>query len=88
MATNDFNIPYGQVRDRKTVAILKGYFKRRLFAYDASDLVEYIGYHYMPGAATDLSDWEIHRFSYTGNLVTDIQILPGAWDDRATLDWV
>ena len=88
MAVNDFLIPYAGVRDRQTTGILGGYLKRKRFAYDASDNIEYLGVNWRPEAADADADWEIHKFGYdaSSNMV-NLQILPGSWDNRAALNW-
>lgn len=88
MGVNDFSIPYAGVSDRNTVATLRGYLKRKKFAYDASSNLVYYGANHRPEAATADSDWEIHKFGYdASDNINDFQILPGSWDNRAALSW-
>lgn len=45
------------------------------------------------GAATSVGTWIIRRFTWstppvgTDYVLTDVQVLKGAWDDRAILGW-
>jgi hypothetical protein len=88
MGVNDFLIPYAGASDRKTTAILRGYLKRKKFAYDVSGNIQYLGVNWRPGAASADTDWEIHKFGYdASDNITDFQILPGSWDGRVALSW-
>lgn len=56
------------------------------YAYNASNLVEYIGL--APRGTSDAqSAWDIYKFTYSGNLVTKRETSPinSVWDDRASL---
>jgi hypothetical protein len=54
--------------------------------FDASDAApNYIGLHVTNGAATDLTDWKVLKFTYDTGAVTRVQTAYGTWDGRASL---
>jgi hypothetical protein len=54
--------------------------------FDASDLKpDYVGLHRVHGASTADENWKIFKFTYAGADTTRVEMLFGAWDDRATL---
>ena len=63
------------------------YWGIQKFAYDESDNIEYIGRNKAIDAATSRSDWYIWKIIISNGLVTDMEMLEGVWDDRASLDW-
>ncbi len=53
-----------------------------------SNLIDYRGVHITHDAATDDEEWEVWKYTWSGNDCVRIEgPLIGAWDDRATLDW-
>lgn len=44
----------------------------------------YIGYA-NPGTATSTATWLVHKFTYTGGVVTRRQVATGSWDGRSGL---
>ncbi|MEO7397669.1 MAG: hypothetical protein ABIW84_03815 [Ilumatobacteraceae bacterium] len=41
------------------------------------------------GTATSAATWQVQRFTYdASNRPTDIQLIVGIWNNRATLGWV
>jgi hypothetical protein len=74
---------------RKTLSLNDLTFEKLatgIVKFDANDAApDYIGIHTSPGAATTDIHWKIIKFTYSGSDVTQIQIVYGAWDDRATL---
>lgn len=54
--------------------------------YDQSDAQPtYIGLNISADALDSDPDWEIYKFTYSGNDVTEIVRKTGAWEDRASL---
>lgn len=54
--------------------------------YDGSNNLIYSGK--APNAtATSANSWTIQKLSYTGSNLTRVQVLTGAWDNRASLAW-
>ena len=62
------------------------YWKRQKFDYNGTVLV-YIGRHPTEGAATSIIGWFIWKYIYANELVIDIELREGIWDDRASLSW-
>jgi hypothetical protein len=80
-------LDFGGIRDRKTIAILRGYFKDCRMD-DTSGNLDYRGVHFEHKAATSSTDWEIWKYTWSsGDLVRIEGPLKGSWDDRAVLDW-
>ncbi len=59
------------------------------FEHDANSRIIYSGWHVVHGAALTHPKWVITKYTYNGNgNVSIIEKLEGAWNDRASLDWV
>ncbi len=83
----DDYLDYGGIRDRKTIAILNGYFKDIRFEYSSGDLI-YRGVNFVHKAETSAADWEIWKYTHGADGIDRIEgPLKGAWDNRATLGW-
>lgn len=54
--------------------------------YDGSDNLVYVG-KASQGTATSAGSWIIQKLEYSSGNLTRVQVLAGAWDDRATLGW-
>lgn len=54
--------------------------------YDGSDNLIYAG-KASQGAATSATSWTIQKLEYTSGNLTRVQVLTGAWDNRAALGW-
>lgn len=61
------------------------YYNDYTLAYNASNNLEYVGYHQTMGASVSGTGWLIQKFIYTGSNVTRIQKTTGAWTDRESL---
>ena len=78
----------GGVLSRNALIGLSCYWKEKQIAY-TSNLPDYVGCHYIKGAADGDTKWEIWKFSWTGVDCTRIEgPLTGSWTGRAALDWV
>jgi len=79
--------------DPVELVIARGYYgiqpTTQRFDYNASNQVIYHGIA-VRGAASTASQWQIVKFTYTGNNVTLIQSAPrnSVWDDRTSLVYV
>lgn len=64
----------------------KAYVK---FEYDGNSRIVYGAWHLVHGSADTHPKWVVTKYTYDGNgNLTVMEKLEGAWDDRATLDWV
>ena len=78
----------GGVLQRDALVGLHAYWKCKRFAYSGSDLI-YMGFHAKAGIGTDDDMWAISKLTYSGNDLIRVEgPLTGAWDDRASLDWI
>lgn len=78
----------GGILQRDALIGLKIYWRQKLFAYDASGNIEYLGNNASREAATSDDTWVVWKMIYTGTALTEIQgPITGIWDNRATLDW-
>lgn len=60
---------------------------RKLIEWDANNLPVYVGLNDQ-AAATTATDWTIQRITWNSSgLPVDVQVLTGAWVDRAALGW-
>lgn len=56
--------------------------------YDASDDLEYLGFHRNQDALTSDDEWVVYKFTYTATGGFEgRQKIDGVLDDRATLAW-
>ena len=77
------------ILQRDALIGLNAYWRRKLFAYDASSNLEYIGCNAERDAATSDDTWAVWKFTYTGSDLTQIEgPITGIYDNRATLDWL
>lgn len=53
--------------------------------YDAGGNLMYAGK--APQGTATTGSWVVQKMSYTSGNLTRVQVLTGAWDDRATLNW-
>lgn len=80
-------LDFGGIRDRKTIAILNGYFKDKRWDYTSGNL-DYRGFHFEHKADTSATDWEIWKYTWLNSrMVREEGPLKGSWDGRADLDW-
>jgi hypothetical protein len=78
----------GGILQRDALIGLNSYWRIKLFAYDASSNIEYMGCNAQQDAATSANTWVIWKFIYTGSSLTSIEgPITGVYDDRATLAW-
>ena len=66
-----------------TIARSRPYIKME---YSSNDLI-YFGQNVTHNAGTDSATWDITKFTYSGGDIVQVEVLTGAWDDRATLSW-
>jgi hypothetical protein len=66
-------------------------YPREKYEYTNTSRVVYIGYNRDASATTADTDWTVIKHVYDANTETanliDRQILPGSWDNRASLAW-
>ena len=67
-------------------AMLNESYKDKRFYYSGNDMV-YMCLHEVHNASTATGGWKIFKFTYVDSIVTRIELLIGAADDRATLGW-
>ena len=78
----------GGILQRDALIGLNSYWRIKLFAYDASDNIEYMGCNSKQNAATSENTWVVWKFIYTGSALTSIEgPITGVYDDRASLAW-
>lgn len=65
----------------------ESYWGREKFEYDGSDQTIYIGRNKVQNASTALADWYISKITWDTGNITDVELLIGSWDNRATLNW-
>ena len=58
-----------------------------LYEYTAG-VIDYKGEHTSHNPGTDDENWVVYKFTWDGDDLVRKEKLVGAWDDRATLDWV
>ena len=63
------------------------YWQSKKFEYDVNNNITYIGKHKSQDADTSSTDWYITKFTWSFGQLTDIELLMGSWDNRATLTW-
>ena len=81
--------PVGGILQRSDIISLCSYWKQKRLAYDGSDNIEYIGFHYNPKAPVTDPKWEIWKHTYTGSNITLIEgPKTGDWDSNDSLDWL
>ena len=79
----------GGILQRDALIGLNSYWRQKQLAYDASDNLEYIGFHSQGDVLTSDGNWVVWKLVYTGDNLTSIEgPITGVWDDRATLDWL
>ena len=77
----------GGVKDRGQLVGLGAYWRDVRMAYTAGDLI-YRGVHNVHNSATTDTDWEIWKYTWSGDdLIRMEGPLPGSWDGRAAVDW-
>ena len=82
------NLKVSKVSGLKEVIGLGAFWRDIQFEYDVSGNLVYHGVHYLHNVGDSDSSWEIWKYTYGDDGITRIEgPLPGAWDDRATLDW-
>lgn len=78
----------GGILQRDALIGLKSYWRLKRFAYDASDNLEYIGFHFKINAPSSDANWAIWKLTYSSNNIALIEgPITGIWDNRTTLDW-
>ena len=81
--------PAGGVLDREAQIGLGMFMKKTRVEWDASDLPIYVGSVERHGAGDEESSWAIKKITWSSGLPILIEgPLTGAWDDRATLNWL
>jgi hypothetical protein len=79
----------GGILQRDALIGLNSYWRQKRFAYDVSDNLEYLGFHWKENVETSEETWAVWKMTYTGDNITLIEgPLTGSWDNRATLDWI
>lgn len=79
----------GGILQRDALIGINAYWRQRRYAYDASDNIEYIGFHPKKDAPTSDSNWAVWKLTYTSDTLTLMEgPITGIWDNRATLDWL
>lgn len=78
----------GLAKDSTSLDIKRGVTDyRKLIEWNASSQPIYVGLNAQASATTDAT-WTIQRITWDANgLPTDVQVLVGVWDNRATLGW-
>ena len=78
----------GFIRDRMTIAVMGGIWHDVREAYDVNNLLIYKGCHEFHDVAITDTNWEIWKYTYSGNnRVRTEGPLRGSWDGRAALAW-
>jgi len=84
----DISDEIGGILSRDSLIALNSYWRIRVFEYDSTDNLIYMGCNQKIYSATSDNTWAIWKFSYTGTNMTGIQgPITGIWDNRVTLDW-
>ena len=77
---------------RRDQCILGMYFVLVKKQYDANDNPIYEGYHFNHAAADTDTGWTIIKRTWAAGAATQVETqtetLTGAWQDRASLDWL
>jgi hypothetical protein len=77
----------GPLTDRQQQIEACIYWGTTIIDYDASSDIEYLSLHHEHNAVGTWTDWVIKKFTMGADGVALIEILTGAYDSRATLDW-
>lgn len=78
----------GPLRSREQQIQAAVYWGTVIIDYDASSNVEYVSMHHQHNADQTLTDWVIKKLTTGSDGVTKIEVLTGAYDSIATMDWV